>query len=369
MKSKAIQQLLRILVALLGAGLGTVIAFLITQIHMLTTGGAKLSLVTLLLLYLGLGGILMLVFYLLSPRFIRWCTDAATSLEHRLDNLTLPQLSAACAGLITGLIIAALLSQFLMLMGSSFFTLACSAILFVLLGVTGLSVGVRRTADFAALLGHLPTRRGKKTVKHSTVRRAVRPKLLDVSALADGRVGEVARTGFLEGELLVPACVVEELNRLASSADENRRMKGRRGLDTLEHMRQNPALALSLEKPAQEASADLTTALLRQAKKQGAALITADLSLSRAAAQAGLTVLNLNDLTCALRPQVAAGDRLTVKLTREGREPGQAVGYLSDGTMLVVEGAQNRVGQTVDVVVSSVLQTSAGKMVFSKLQN
>lgn len=360
MKSKHIQTLLRILLLGVGAGAGAALAFLCVQVHRMTSG-AGINFGVLLLLYVSMCAAGMLAGHLLAPRAIRWFDESTAAVERYMDELSTAQLAAMAAGLITGLLIAALLSQVLAFLGDSIFTLAASATLYVVLGVTGLSVGKRRTEDFAAFMNRSQPRRQRAQAD------AAQTRLLDTSALIDGRVEAVLKTGFLGVGAAIPDFVLEELKRLADAADETKRVRGRRGLEVAERLKADEGLALRVldTEPSGEADADLR--LMTLARDTGAALVTNDFNLSRAARLSGLTVLNLNDLACALRPVTAAGDVLSVRIAKEGREAGQGVGYLDDGTMLVVEGGRAHVGQTVMVTVTSVLQTSAGRMVFAKL--
>lgn len=359
MKSKHIQTLLRVLLLGAGAGAGAALAFLCVQVHRMTTA-STVNFGVLVLLYGSMCAAGMLAGHLLAPRAIRWFDEVMGAVERYMDELSPAQLAAMTAGLITGLLIAALLSQVLAFMGDSIFTLAASATLYVVLGVTGISVGKRRTEDFAAFMSRSQPRHQR------TQADAAQTRLLDASVLMDGRVEAVLKTGFLGGAA-IPDFVLEELKHLADAADEAKRMRGRRGLEVAERLKADEDLALRVldTEPSNEADADLR--LMTLARDTGAALVTNDFNLSRAARLAGLTVLNVNDLACALRPVTAAGDVLSVRIAKEGREAGQGVGYLDDGSMLVVEGGRSHVGQTVTVTVSSVLQTSAGRMVFAKM--
>ena len=359
MESKHIQTLLRVPLLGAGAGAGVALAFLCVQVHRMTTA-STVNFGVLVLLYGGMCAAGMLAGHLLAPRAIRWFDEVMGAVERYMDELSPAQLAAMTAGLITGLLIAALLSQVLAFMGDSIFTLAASATLYVVLGVTGISVGKRRTEDFAAFMNRSQPRHQR------TQADAAQTRLLDASVLMDGRVEAVLKTGFLGGAA-IPDFVLEELKHLADAADEAKRMRGRRGLEVAERLKADEDLALRVldTEPSNEADADLR--LMTLARDTGAALVTNDFNLSRAARLAGLTVLNVNDLACALRPVTAAGDVLSVRIAKEGREAGQGVGYLDDGSMLVVEGGRSHVGQTVTVTVSSVLQTSAGRMVFAKM--
>lgn len=365
MKSDTIRRLLRLMIAMLGAGVGVALTMGLMQLHTWTNPEEALPFAWVFGLYLGTAALGALIFFLLGRQIIDRGSEWAAALENRLARLTLAQLLSTLTGFISGLLIAALLSQVLGFMGHSMFTTAFSAILFLTLGALGFSVGRRRSDDVAQLLERFPAYRERKAGRKGTV--GAKPKLLDASALIDGRVLDVCRTGFLEGELIVPDFVLEEIRRIAESSDANRSGRGRRGLDVLQKLREEPNAALRVESTAHD-TAENDVRLLRMAQQMGAAILTGDYTLNRIASVSGVTVLNLNDLAAALRQVVAAGDELTVTVLREGKEPGQGVGYLDDGTMIVVEGGFRHVGRSVAAVVTSVLQTSAGRMIFTRLK-
>jgi len=197
--------------------------------------------------------------------------------------------------------------------------------------------------------------------------RGVRPLLLDTSALIDGRIEAVARSGFLDAPLVVPQCVIEELQRLADSSDRMKRARGRRGLDLLSQLQGNPAIDISLDsRDPEEEDAPVDRQLLQFADANRMRLLTTDFNLIKIARIRGLTVLNLNDLASAMRPPVQSGEEVEVLITRRGEEPDQGVGHFPDGTMVVVEGAANAIGQPIRLIVTNALQTSAGRMIFGR---
>jgi uncharacterized protein YacL len=182
----------------------------------------------------------------------------------------------------------------------------------------------------------------------------------------DGRVVEVVKSGFLHGRLLVCAPVLGELQAMADSSDDMRRGKGRRGLHVLEALRAEQGIDVEVLDDEALGVNEVDAKLVRMCLDRGAALLTFDTNLARVASLAGVQVLNMHRLALALRPPVVVGDRVTVALTRAGKEAGQAVGYLDDGTMVVVEQGRARLGHDVPVVVTSVLTTANGRMVFSR---
>lgn len=196
--------------------------------------------------------------------------------------------------------------------------------------------------------------------------RSVPDKILDTSAVIDGRIASIARAGFLEGALVVPQFVLGELQRVADSSDLAKRARGRRGLDMLRALQESGDLEVIVDPTDYPAIVDVDLKLIELTAARGGRLVTQDANLRRIAALRGLDVLDVNELAAAMRPTHVAGDELTVTILKEGKEPGQGIGYLDDGTMVVVDAAIRDRGSEVPVVVTSVLQTSAGRMVFGR---
>lgn len=198
--------------------------------------------------------------------------------------------------------------------------------------------------------------------------KAPRPLVLDTSAIIDGRIVDLARARLFDVPVLVPRYVVEELQRVADSHDKNRRERGRKGLERLKTLQDMPGVEVQLLQVSDAPEAEVDRRLIELAKARRAKLVTVDWNLEKVCDLEGVPVLNVNQLAEALRAQVVAGDILTVKIVRPGEGKEQGVGYLQDGTMVVVEGARRRKGETVAAVVSSAIQSSAGRMVFARLE-
>jgi uncharacterized protein YacL len=194
------------------------------------------------------------------------------------------------------------------------------------------------------------------------------PLLVDTNIIIDGRLPGICATGFLDGTLIVPRFVLDELHVLADSPDGMKRERGRRGLECLEELQRARGIEVTLHEDDQPQEKLVDTKLIQLARSLDARLLTNDANLGRVAQLQGVSVLNLNQLAHAMRMVVNAGDELELALVREGRDEHQAVGYLGDGTMIVVNHARDRLGSTVPVVVSSALQTSAGRLVFAELK-
>jgi uncharacterized protein YacL len=191
-------------------------------------------------------------------------------------------------------------------------------------------------------------------------------KVLDTSAIIDGRIADLCRTGFLEGVLVIPGFVLGELQKIADSADPLRRNRGRRGLDLLNRMQKENGVTLKIFDHDYEDLTEVDTKLLKLAREMEAKVITNDFNLNKVAELYGVRVLNINELSNAIKPLVLPGEEMTVHVLRDGKEYGQGIGYLDDGTMIVVEGGKNYIGLDLGIMVTSVLQTAAGRMIFAK---
>ncbi|PCI38794.1 MAG: PIN domain nuclease [Elusimicrobia bacterium] len=225
------------------------------------------------------------------------------------------------------------------------------------LTVLGMVVAIKKFPELDSL---------DKDIIASARRRGSDLKVLDTSAIIDGRVVDICETKFLSGVIVVPRFVLNELHHLADSEDDLRRARGRRGLDMLARMQENPDVPIKIiDRDIPDIKA-VDGKLVQLAKDLSAKVMTTDFNLNKIAALEGVVCLNVNDLTTALKPVVLPGEMMTLFVMKEGKERSQGVGYLDDGTMVIIEEAKERVGKRVDAQVTSILQTSAGRMVFSK---
>lgn len=232
-------------------------------------------------------------------------------------------------------------------------------LIFALSGYLFAFIAFKRQADIARLIGF-------KNAGPGGTGRATVSKLLDTSAIIDARIGDIVPTGFIDGELVVPNFVLEELQGIADSGDPLRRARGRRGLDCVAALQEGYDRVVISDRDYHGLS-EVDAKLIKLAKEMGALIITTDYNLNKLAQIQGVDVLNVNELANALKPVVLPGESLEVRVIREGKEEDQGVAYLDDGTMVVVEGGRRKLGQDVSVEVTSVLQNPSGKMVFTKL--
>ncbi|MGB6973464.1 MAG: PIN domain-containing protein [Terracidiphilus sp.] len=280
--------------------------------------------------------------------------------ELRVRALSLRRLIGAVAGSVLGIFGAAL---FCLVLRSAPLPATTSAVLqiFVLMLMTyvGLIVG----ASKGDLLN--PAALGVVFSGERPARRAA--KILDTSVIIDGRIADIAEAGFIDGPMVVPEFVLRELQTVADSTDSSKRQRGRRGLDMLQRMQSNPALQIQIVPDDFPSIREVDLKLLELAKKMEAKVVTNDFNLNKVAHLHHVEVLNINDLANALKPVVLPGERMTILILKEGKEFNQGVGYLDDGTMVVVDHARKMIGKSIDIAVTSVLQTASGKMIFGKL--
>ncbi len=273
-----------------------------------------------------------------------------------LASLSLHDLILGGVGLIVGLLLALFVGYLLAelpLIGPYIRLIAG-----LVFGYLGLHIALQRRDEIAGIVSR---ERGAPQSKHTQGT----PKLLDTSVIIDGRIVDIVLSGFLEAPLLVPRSVLAELQRIADSSDLLRRNRGRRGLDILNRLRRELD-AVNIVDDHAAPGTDVDAQLVTLAKAQHAWVVTNDFNLSKVAELQGVRVLNVNELAQALRPTVLPGEELSVQVIRDGKEAGQGVAYMEDGTMIVVEGGKRLIGETSGVIVTSVLQTSAGRMIFAR---
>ncbi len=262
-------------------------------------------------------------------------------------------------GLIVGLVIGVLLTYPISFL--PFKNAALPLVVTIVCGALGLAIFLLRKEDIITLFTGLPRVRFLRGQGGTS-------KILDTSAIVDGRIADICKTGFLEGELIIPRFVLRELQQVADSQDPLKRGRGRRGLDILNRMRKEKKVTIRIIDRDFPDIRDVDAKLIKLAKLMGARVITNDFNLNKIAELEGVEVLNINELSNALKPYVLPGEELRVQIIREGKEAEQGVGYLDDGTMVVVEEGKKYINSVVDTVVTSVLQTPAGRMIFARLK-
>ncbi len=275
--------------------------------------------------------------------------------------ISLRGLSSAVFGLLLGIIMAKILIQPIKLLPFSETTISGLEILFMfILSYLGIVLALRGKDEFNIIIPY---------VKFKRVDLKEENYILDTSSIIDGRILDVIKTGFLEGRFVIPRFILTELQKISDSQDPLKRQRGRRGLEILNVIKRESKIDLKIHAQDFEDIKDVDVKLVRLAHILDAKVITTDYNLNRICELEGIKVLNVNELANALKPVFLPGEKLKIKLIKEGKEYNQAVGYLEDGTMVVVENARHLIGKEVEVVVSSLLQTPAGRIIFTKLPN
>jgi uncharacterized protein YacL len=299
--------------------------------------------------------------YVLGGVLGRTTTRSAETARIRLRTVSADTLVAGALGLVVGVLVGAGVAWPVFFLPQAYLAFPLFGFVVVVLGYFGFVIGASKRDGVLALFGE------RAGLAPRAVAASALPRVLDTSVAIDGRIVDVVRAGFLHGQLLVPTPVLAELQGLADAGDDVRRAKGRRGLEVLESLQREPFVDVEVLELDVPGVAEVDGKLVRICLDRGAALLTLDTNLAKAAGLAGVQVLNLHSLALALRPPVAAGEDVPVLLIKAGKEPGQAVGYLDDGSMVVVERARDRVGSELPVRVTSVLTTANGRLVFGRL--
>lgn len=283
-------------------------------------------------------------------------------LEQAIRKLSLRVIAGGVIGAVLGLLIAFLFAYSLKFMpglekqevipwGYLYFITTC------ILGYLGLVIGSKKVEEFS-----FPRSKASKDDNNKDYR------ILDTSVIIDGRMADICDTGFVEGSLIVPRFVLDELQQIADSSDHMKRSRGRRGLDILNRMQKSAGIRIDVVDIDFPEIKGVDAKLVALAKQEGGKIVTNDYNLNKVAELQGIKILNVNELGNALKPLVLPGEALTVRVIKDGTEAGQGVAYLDDGTMVVVDNGSKHMGENVGVVVTSVLQTTAGRMIFSSIK-
>ena len=354
---------------ILGVVLGSEVSYLLTKYFGVThIFGYDVSGTNSYILFLFGGAIGGIIFYLISSWLINLGKESTTKVERMLQRIPTSEILVGAVGLITGLIIAYLISSGpIKLIPFAWLGTLLSIMIYLLLGYLGVSIASKKREDLLGLL--LPWKKsGQKDKDRLTAKTesVVQPKILDTSVIIDGRIADICKTGFVEGPLIIPAFVLEELRHIADSSDALKRNRGRRGLDILNKIQNELAINVEIVEKDFEELSEVDTKLLKLAQFMSGKVITNDYNLNKVAEFQRVPVLNINELANAVKPVVLPGEEMVVQVIKDGKEFGQGVAYLDDGTMIVVDGGKRFIGETIEVVVTSVLQTAAGRMIFVK---
>ncbi|WP_353948757.1 PIN/TRAM domain-containing protein [Sporolactobacillus sp. Y61] len=302
-----------------------------------------------------------------------WFVDSLVHLmktfEDRIMKAPITDVLFGTLGLIFGLVISYLIQLPLAALNIPGISNVLPIFIYFFLGYLFYQIGSRKRDELIGLF-HLPARskeKKKEARSELSLSETGSPyKIFDTSVIIDGRIADICQTGFLEGTMVIPHFVLEELQHIADSSDVLKRNRGRRGLDILNRIQKDHSIHVNLYEGDYDDITEVDSKLVRLAKESGGIVVTNDFNLNKVCEFQGVRVLNINDLANAVKPVVLPGEELQVQVIKDGKEQNQGVGYLDDGTMIVVEEGHRYIGKTIDVIITSVLQTSAGRMIFAK---
>lgn len=303
--------------------------------------------------------------FLLFFRFNTRIQGLFSKIIGHLQKIPTKNITAATIGLIIGLIIANLLAyslSFIPVIGSYL-----PIILSVILGILGISIGINKKDEVINFFGNF--RNFNRIIKKEDHKYLVHPKILDTSAIIDGRILDICQTEFLEGDLIVPRFVLSELQHIADSSDSLKRKRGRRGLDILNKITKIRKNRIKIIGKDYKERMEVDNKIIRLAKDLKAKVVTNDYNLNKIAQLEGILVLNINDLANALKAVILPGEEIDTQIIKAGKEPEQGIAYLDDGTMIVIEDGYKYMGKKVNILVTSILQTPAGRMIFGRIKS
>lgn len=319
---------------------------------------------------IAVGIIVGVLLYSIEPWFIDKIRDIAKIIDKEISKYPQTDILLGSIGLIVGLVIAYLIS----LLVSSIIRIPIisgliSLVTYIFMGYLGVRISLKSREDLFNIskLSRLSTSIKEKGSKKEN--NNIPPKVLDTSVIIDGRIADICKTGFVEGKLVIPKFVLDELQHIADSSDDLKRVRGRRGLDILNVIRTDLKIEVEINETDFEDISEVDSKLLKLAQVIGGKVVTNDYNLNKVAQLQRVEVLNINELANAVKPVAIPGEEMVVQVVKDGKEPSQGIAYLDDGTMIVVDGGRKHMGETIRVLVTSVLQTPAGRMIFGKPKN
>ncbi|WP_353893408.1 PIN/TRAM domain-containing protein [Proteinivorax hydrogeniformans] len=349
-----IKTLTRIIAMLFGISFGYMISAQLIEFDIINVQGtSKYGFIS------GVSILSALLFFVISPFVSRRIIGLGRYLDKKLYYTPVQDIIAGIVGLIIGLVMATLLISPLteLPIVGPFLPFVAN----LTLGYLGYIIAISKWDDVLSLFG--------KSSKDKRAGQGVMTKILDTSVIIDGRIADICDAHFIEGKLIIPGFVLEELRHIADSSDTLKRNRGRRGLDILNRIQKEIDVpVIILENDTTGEGLEVDSRLVKLAQKLKGMVVTNDYNLNKVCELQGVPVLNINELANAVKPVVLPGEEMLVEIVKDGKEAGQGIGYLDDGTMIVVDGGKNHIGENLDVLVTSVLQTAAGRMIFAKIK-
>ncbi|MGV8906585.1 MAG: PIN/TRAM domain-containing protein [Acetobacterium sp.] len=366
-----IRKILRFFFALIGILLGSASAnMIIANSKIQAFLNITIASETQLIIYVVLMILFGLIFFILFPVLLNGVEKLSKIVETSMENMRLIDIGLGIGGLVIGLVIAMLVSFAFYQIPFPWVGGVLTMIIYVALGYIGFTLPIKKREEI--LLALQGSKRDKDNSNQGSQKRSVKkkgaaiPKLLDTSVIIDGRIFDICKTGFIEGPLVIPVFVLNELQLISDSSDELKRNRGRRGLDILNKIQTDLDIEVQITEQDFDDTREVDAKLVKLGKLTKGKILTNDYNLNKVATVQGVDVLNINELANAVKPVVLPGEEMKVLLVKGGKENGQAVAYLDDGTMIVVENGKKYIGSSTQVLVTSILQTAAGRMIFAK---
>lgn len=356
-------KLLRGLFTLIGVVVGYLVAeVVVRQSFIENLYGLSNTIVRYIVVYTILIILFGLIFFILS----RWINIGIIKVmeyfESSLQKHSAGDILFGVAGAIVGLIISSLIVN---IFAKTLLLIIIAVLFSIVMAALGAEIAIRKRDDLISIFTNIKRSSSSKDKKGKAVSKGI-PKVLDTSVIIDGRIFDICQTGFVEGTLVIPNFVLEELRHIADSSDDLKRNRGRRGLDVLNKIQKELKMDVQISEQDFPDIAEVDSKLLKLAQSLSGKVITNDFNLNKVAEFQGVPVLNINELANAIKPVVLPGEDMRLQIIKDGKESGQGIAYLDDGTMIVVEGGKGHIGETMNVTVTSVLQTAAGRMIFAK---
>ncbi|ABR32318.1 MULTISPECIES: PIN/TRAM domain-containing protein [Clostridium] len=361
-----LKRLLRGIFSVIGLILGYFISEILLTIPQVDNLTYISTTITRVLFIIIISFIFGLIFYIISPIIYKGISNLIEYIEKSMQKMSITEIIYGTFGAVIALILMTFIAKpinDINIIGPILLIL-----LNVLAAIIGAEIMIKKKEDITALLVNMK----KPVIKEKKVKEVIKesikgiPKVLDTSVIIDGRIFDICETGFVEGPLVIPNFVLDELRHISDSSDSLKRNRGRRGLDILNKIQKELAIETQIVEDDFPKIAEVDAKLLKLAQKMEGKVITNDYNLNKVAEFQGVPVLNINELSNAIKPVVLPGEEMTIDIVKDGKESSQGVAYLEDGTMIVVEGGRKYIGQTTSVIVTSVLQTAAGRMIFAK---
>jgi uncharacterized protein YacL len=316
-----------------------------------------------------------LIFYLFSPILINLVWKLTELIEGGLQKIPTNDIIIGVTGLIIGLIISNLIiSSSIKFFANGIDSLTIiigwviALVVNIIIGTLSINLAIKRKEDIYNVFTFMRKFGKDKKNKADNKNGISQPKILDTSVIIDGRIFDIFKTGFIEGPIIIPSFVLEELRHIADSSDNLKRARGRRGLDILNQIQKELQITVEISEKDFPNIAEVDSKLLKLAQVLNGKVITNDFNLNKVAEFQGVAVLNINELANGVKPVVIPGEEMHLQIIKDGKESGQGIAYLDDGTMIVIEGGRKHVGEHVEVIVTSVLQTAAGRMIFARIK-